>query len=185
MKKLIKVILVIVAIIVMANYVGNKEESQTVVEQKEEVSVTAEESFIEEESVEEVSNNVEEPIVEEVSNDVESDTDVSENIMAELFKTNLENHMGQLVDVHYYESEKTYQLVAHDEGLRDGLILVALGYDFPEWQTLVDSQVELSQTLLDTVGAGYTIAIANPENPENNFLVVMDGEVIYDVSVGE
>ena len=179
MKKLIKVILVIVAIIVMANYVGNKEESQTIVEQKEEVSVTAEES------VEEVSNNVEEPIVEEVSNDVESDTNVSENIMAELFKTNLEEHMGQLVDVHYYESEKTYQLVAHDKGLRDGLILVALGYEFPEWQTLVDSQVELSQTLLDTVGAGYTISIANPENPENNFLVVMDGEVIYDVSVGE
>ena len=167
MKKLIKVILVIVAIIVMANYVGNKEESQTVVEQKEKPIV--------EESV----------TAEEVSNDVESDTDVSENIMAELFKTNLEEHMGQLVDVHYYESEKTYQLVAHDEGLRDGLILVALGYEFPEWQTLVDSQVELSQTLLDTVGAGYTIAIANPENPENNFLVVMDGEVIYDVSVGE
>ena len=184
MKKLIKVILVIVAIIVMANYVGNKEESQTVVEQKEEPiveeSVTAEESVIEEESVEEASNDAE-----EVSNDVESDTDVSENIMAELFKTNLEEHMGQLVDVHYYESEKTYQLVAHDEGLRDGLILVALGYEFPEWQTLVDSQVELSQTLLDTVGAGYTISIANPENPENNFLVVVDGEVIYDVSVGE
>ena len=174
MKKLIKVILVIVAIIVMANYVGNKEESQTVIEQKEEVSVTAEEL------VEEASNDVE-----EVSNDVETDTNVSENIMAELFKTNLEEHMGQLVDVHYYESEKTYQLVAHDEGLRDGLILVALGYEFPEWQTLVDSQVELSQTLLDTVGAGYTISIANPENPENNFLVVMDGEVIYDVSVGE
>ena len=174
MKKLIKVILVIVAIIVMANYVGSKEESQTVVEQKEEVSVTAEEL------VEEASNDVE-----EVSNDVETDTNVSENIMAELFKTNLEEHMGQLVDVHYYESEKTYQLVAHDEGLRDGLILVALGYEFPEWQTLVDSQVELSQTLLDTVGAGYTISIANPENPENNFLVVVDGEVIYDVSVGE
>ena len=167
MKKLIKVILVIVAIIVMANYVGNKEESQTVVEQKEEVSVTAEE------------------LVEEASNDVDTDTDVSENIMAELFKTNLEEHMGQLVDVHYYESEKTYQLVAHDEGLRDGLILVALGYEFPEWQTLVDSQVELSQTLLDTVGAGYTISIANPENPENNFLVVMDGEVIYDVSADD
>ena len=184
MKKLIKVILVIVAIIVMANYVGNKEESQTVVEQKEEVSITAEESVIEEESVEEPI--VEESVTaEEVSNDVESDTNVSENIMAELFKTNLEEHMGQLVDVHYYESEKTYQLVAHDEALRDGLILVALGYEFPEWQTLVDSQVELSQTLLDTVGAGYTISIANPENPENNFLVVMDGEVIYDVSVGE
>ena len=30
MKKLIKVILVIVAIIVMANYVGNKEESQKI-----------------------------------------------------------------------------------------------------------------------------------------------------------
>ena len=185
MKKLTKVILVIVAIIVMANYVGNKEESQTVVEQKEEVSVTAEDPIVEE-SVEEVSNDMEESVTaEEVSNDVESDTDVSENIMAELFKTNLEEHMGQLVDVHYYESEKTYQLVAHDEGLRDGLILVALGYEFPEWQTLVDSQVELSQTLLDTVGAGYTISIANPENPENNFLVVMDGEVIYDVSVGE
>ena len=185
MKKLTKVILVIVAIIVMANYVGNKEESQTVVEQKEEVSVTAEDPIVEE-SVEEVSNDMEESVTaEEVSNDVESDTNVSEKIMAELFKTNLEEHMGQLVDVHYYESEKTYQLVAHDEGLRDGLILVALGYEFPEWQTLVDSQVELSQTLLDTVGAGYTISIANPENPENNFLVVMDGEVIYDVSVGE
>lgn len=83
--------------------------------------------------------------------------------------------------VTFDQETKVYNLLPTnaDFFIEVGAILEGLN-DPAGWYGVRDSYVELSNTIRETVGSGYSLTIENPENPGTILLMVTDGEVFYD-----
>lgn len=95
----------------------------------------------------------------------------------------MESNFEGMANVTYSSEDKAFLIEPTDQEIQTALILLLEG-STPEinasWEFLKDSFVSTSNSLKDSVGAGYQIHLLNPMNNENTLLIIIDGVVIYD-----
>lgn len=91
-----------------------------------------------------------------------------------------ENFKG-IADVKYHEEAKAFQVFPTDPGFSIELAEILEGSrSSDDWDFLVESTVQTSESSKKILGSGYSITIMNPINSENVILLVQDGKVLYD-----
>ena len=169
---------------------GTEEATEEVAEQtKETEEDVSEEETEETEELEEESESNEEKTLEEV--DAEPVEEKSEPISSEdegilppeFALSLMESSFEGIANVTYSSEYKAFLIEPTDQEVKTALILLLEG-STPEinasWELLKDSFVSASNSIKDSVGAGYQIHLLNPMNNENSLLIVTDGVVIYD-----
>src|SRR5699024_4575250 len=89
--------------------------------------------------------------------------------------------VGSYVDIQFDKTSKAYTMTPTDPGLIDEISMLPMGIGHEEWGVLVDGMASMSKSGKNLVGEGYTINLVNPLNHENVILLIVDGEVIYNV----
>lgn len=178
MKKLTKTgigLTLLLSLVACGNETDTSEEVETV-EPTEQVETV--------EEVEEV--EVETTEVETVETEYESDYDngseESNTILEDYALVTLQESMYGQADIHFFKPEQTFIIVPTDESLIQAINMYGIfGENEQEWNTVVESMVNLSNTYVDTLGKGYTIIISNPSNLDNVLLKVKDGEILFTI----
>lgn len=100
----------------------------------------------------------------------------NEQKMLELFQENFSES-----NVSFHKESKMYKIDLGD-GVTIELAEMINGTKSKEdWYGLVDSAVYASKKMKGNLGSGYSISFTNPANRDNIILLVMDGEVLYDI----
>lgn len=83
-------------------------------------------------------------------------------------------------DVYFNQEYKLYSVVPTDPAFVDDMLYLREGHNLSEWDYLVNSVVELSSSLVDVLGSGYSVALVNPVNTDNHLILATDGVLVYD-----
>ena len=114
--------------------------------------------------------------------DYDNGSEESNTILEDYALVTLQESMYGQADIHFFKPEQTFIIVPTDESLIHAINIYGIyGENAQEWNTVVESMVSLSDTYVDTLGTGYTIIIANPNNLDNVLLKVKDGEVLFTI----
>ena len=93
----------------------------------------------------------------------------------------LEENFDQFGKVEFNKEHKNYTIIPTDPNLVSEINLIATGV-FPEdWDNMVESFVELSNSLTNQLGSEYSVSLTNPANHENILILVRNGVLLYDV----
>lgn len=93
----------------------------------------------------------------------------------------LEENFDQFGKVEFNKDHKNYTIIPTDPSLVSEINLIAAGV-FPEdWDYMVESFVELSNSLTNQLGSEYSVSLTNPSNHENILVLARNGALIYDV----
>ena len=93
----------------------------------------------------------------------------------------LEENFDQFGKVEFNKEYKSYTIIPTDPNLVSEINLIATGV-FPEdWDYMVESFVELSNSLTNQLGSEYSVSLTNPANHENILVLARNGALIYDV----
>ena len=93
----------------------------------------------------------------------------------------LEENFDQVGKVEFNKEHKNYTIIPTDPNLVSEINLIAAGV-FPEdWDNMVESFVELSNSLTNQLGSEYSVSLTNPANHENILILVRNGVLLYDV----
>lgn len=118
----------------------------------------------------------------EYESDYDNGSEESNTILEDYALITLQESMYGQADIHFFKPEQTFIIVPTDENLIHAINMHGVfGENAQEWNTVVESMVSLSDTYVDTLGTGYTIIIANPNNLDNVLLKVKDGEVLFTI----
>ena len=178
MKKLAKTgigLTLLLSLVACGNETDTTKEVETV-EPTEQVE-TVEEVEVESTEVESVDT-----VETEYESDYYNGSEESNTILEDYALVTLQESMYGQADIHFYKPEQTFIIVPTDESLIHAInVYGVFGENAQEWNTVVESIVSLSDTYVDTLGTGYTIIIANPNNLDNVLLKVKDGEVLFTI----
>lgn len=118
----------------------------------------------------------------EYESDYDNGSEESNTILEDYALVTLQESMYGQANIHFFKPEQTFIIVPTDESLIHAINVYGIyGENAQEWNTVVESMVSLSDTYVDTLGTGYTIIIANPNNLDNVLLKVKDGEVLFTI----
>ena len=93
----------------------------------------------------------------------------------------LKENFDQFGKVEFNKDHKNYTIIPTDPSLVSEINLIAAGV-FPEdWDYMVESFVELSNSLTNQLGSEYSVSLTNPSNHENILVLARNGALIYDV----
>lgn len=93
----------------------------------------------------------------------------------------LEENFDQVGKAEFNKENKNYTIIPTDPNLVSEINLIAAGV-FPEdWDYMVESFVELSNSLANQLGSEYSVSLTNPANHENILILVRNGVLLYDV----
>ena len=93
----------------------------------------------------------------------------------------LEENFDQFGKVEFNKEHKNYTIIPTDPNLVSEINLIAAGV-FPEdWDYMVESFVELSNSLANQLGSEYSVSLTNPANHENILILSRNGVLLYDV----
>ena len=178
MKKLAKTgigLTLLLSLVACGNETDTTKEVETV-EPTEQVE-TVEEVEVESTEVESVDT-----VETEYESDYDNGSEESNTILEDYALVTLQESMYGQADIHFFKPEQTFIIVPTDENLIHAINMYGVfGENAQEWNTVVESMVSLSDTYVDTLGTGYTIIIANPNNLDNVLLKVKDGEVLFTI----
>lgn len=93
----------------------------------------------------------------------------------------LEQQFDGIATVEFIESEKTFALTPTDQRLIEEIRLLPTGLVTEEWSHLVGGLSDMSVSLSDAMGEGYSVQLLNPDDSTRALVVVVDGAVMYDV----
>lgn len=179
MKKLTRTgigLTLILSLVACVNETDTSEEVDTV-EPTEQVETVEEVEEVETTKVESVDT-----VETEYESDYDNGSEESNTILEDYALVTLQESMYGQADIHFFKPEKTFIIVPTDESLIHAINMYGVfGENAQEWNTVVESMVNLSDTYTDTLGTGYTIIIANPSNLDNVLLKVKDGEVLFTI----
>ena len=178
MKKLAKTgigLTLLLSLVACGNETDTTKEVETV-EPTEQVE-TVEEVEVESTEVESVDT-----VETEYESEYYNGSEESNTILEDYALVTLQESMYGQADIHFCKPEQTFIIVPTDESLIHAInVYGVFGENAQEWNTVVESIVSLSDTYVDTLGTGYTIIIANPNNLDNVLLKVKDGEVLFTI----
>ena len=181
MKKLTKTgigLTLLLSLVACGNETDTSEEVETV-EPTEQIETVEEEVEVETTKVENVDTVEKET---EYESDYDNGSEESNTILEDYALVTLQESMYGQADIHFFKPEQTFIIVPTDESLIHAINMYGVfGENAQEWNTVVESMVNLSDTYVDTLGTGYTIIIANPSNLDNVLLEVKDGEVLFTI----
>ena len=179
MKKLAKTgigLTLLLSLVACGNETDTTEEVETV-EPTEQVETVEEVEEVETTKVESVDT-----VETEYESDYDNGSEESNTILEDYALITLQESMYGQADIHFFKPEQTFIIVPTDESLIHAINMYGVfGENAQEWNTVVESIVSLSDTYVDTLGTGYTIIIANPNNLDNVLLKVKDGEVLFTI----
>lgn len=179
MKKLAKTgigLTLLLSLVACGNETDTTEEVETV-EPTEQVETVEEVEEVETTKVESVDT-----VETEYESDYDNGSEESNTILEDYALITLQESMYGQADIHFFKPEQTFIIVPTDESLIHAINMYGVfGENEQEWNTVVESIVSLSDTYVDTLGTGYTIIIANPNNLDNVLLKVKDGEVLFTI----
>lgn len=179
MKKLAKTgigLTLLLSLVACGNETDTTKEVETV-EPTEQVETVEEVEQVETTEVESVDT-----VETEYESDYDNGSEESNTILEDYALITLQESMYGQADIHFFKPEKTFIIVPTDESLIHAINMYGVfGENEQEWNTVVESIVSLSDTYVDTLGTGYTIIIANPNNLDNVLLKVKDGEVLFTI----
>lgn len=179
MKKLTKTgigLTLLLSLVACSNETDTSEEVETV-EPTEQVETVEEVEQVETTEVESVDT-----VETEYESDYDNGSEESNTILEDYALVTLQESMYGQADIHFFKPEQTFIIVPTDESLIQAINMYGIfGENEQEWNTVVESMVNLSDTYLDTLGTGYTIIIANPSNLDNVLLKVKDGEILFTI----
>lgn len=179
MKKLTKTgigLTLLLSLVACDNETETSEEVETV-EPTEQVETVEEVEEVETTEVESVDT-----VETEYESDYDNGSEESNTILEDYALITLQESMYGQADIHFFKPEQTFIIVPTDESLIHAInVYGVFGENAQEWNTVVESIVSLSDTYVDTLGTGYTIIIANPNNLDNVLLKVKDGEVLFTI----
>ena len=94
----------------------------------------------------------------------------------------LQNSYDGMSSVKFNREEKMFVVTPTNEDLIMAITMVMSGNPGLQqnWDELVGSFVDMSATMKENLGDGYSISMSNPVNTDNIILIVMNGTVIYD-----
>lgn len=103
-----------------------------------------------------------------------------ERMILEMFNEYYEKDFGV---VKFSAETKTYGIIPYKYEVADGAIMASQNPElYQSYRGMVDSMQELSVTLMQKLGSGYTIEITNPRQLERRLVGIKDGVIIYDIS---
>lgn len=179
MKKLAKTgigLTLLLSLVACGNETDTTKEVETV-EPTEQVETVEEVEQVETTEVESVDT-----VETEYESDYDNGSEESNTILEDYALITLQETMYGQADIHFFKPEQTFIIVPTDESLIHAINVYGIyGENAQEWNTVVESMVSLSDTYVDTLGTGYTIIIANPNNLDNVLLKVKDGEVLFTI----
>lgn len=179
MKKLAKTgigLTLLLSLVACGNETDTTKEVETV-EPTEQVETVEEVEEVETTEVESVDTTET-----EYESNYDNGSEESNTILEDYALITLQESMYGQADIHFFKPEKTFIIVPTDESLIHAINMYGVfGENEQEWNTVVESIVSLSDTYVDTLGTGYTIIIANPNNLDNVLLKVKDGEVLFTI----
>lgn len=128
-------------------------------------------------SAEEVSSISEEPVQEEAAQvDEERVSNAQQRVLSIL-----QNRFKRYADIRYAESGKTYVLRIVDSSTLDEISLILSGeMSVSSWDLLTDELVDVSRTVYEELGEGYSIQIENSYDSSKTWVLILDGELLYD-----
>ena len=149
---------------------NNKVEEESVKEEKIEVVEEKEETVVEE-TEEEIEEIEEEAEVVEYSR--EDRVFIAHVMMSDAFSS--------MAEVEYDASADMLTIFPTDEGFTMEIFYMMLGHEesIEDWDVLVESLTELSNSVSGMVDEDIQIAILNPEDSDRVLLLVQDGFVLY------
>lgn len=178
MKKLTKTgigLTLLLSLVACGNETDTSEEVETV-EPTEQVE-TVEKVEVETTEVESVDT-----VETEYESDYDNGSEESNTILEDYALVTLQESMYGQADIHFFKPEQTFIIVPTDESLIHAINMYGVfGENEQEWNTVVESMVNLSNSYTDALGTGYTIIIANPSNLDNVLLKVKDGEILFTI----
>lgn len=179
MKKLAKTgigLTLLLSLVACGNETDTTKEVETV-EPTEQVETVEEVEQVETTEVESVDT-----VETEYESDYDNGSEESNTILEDYALVTLQESMYGQADIHFFKPEQTFIIVPTDESLIHAInVYGVFGENAQEWNTVVESIVSLSDTYVGTLGTGYTIIIANPNNLDNVLLKVKDGEVLFTI----
>ena len=179
MKKLAKTgigLTLLLSLVACGNETDTTKEVETV-EPTEQVETVEEVEQVETTEVESIDT-----VETEYESDYDNGSEESNTILEDYALITLQESMYGQADIHFFKPEQTFIIVPTDESLIHAInVYGVFGENAQEWNTVVESIVSLSDTYVDTLGTGYTIIIANPNNLDNVLLKVKDGEVLFTI----
>src|SRR5699024_682248 len=93
----------------------------------------------------------------------------------------LEDNFDQFGKVEFNKEHKNYTIIPTDPSLVSEINLIATGVFPSDWDYMVESFVELSNSLTNQLGSEYSVSLTNPVNHENILILARNGVLIYDV----
>lgn len=93
----------------------------------------------------------------------------------------LEENFDQFGKVEFNKEHKNYTIIPTDPSLVSEINLIAAGVFPTDWDYMVESFVELSNSLTNQLGSEYSVSLTNPANHENILILVRNGVLLYDV----
>lgn len=118
---------------------------------------------------------------EEAAAAAEAEKEVAINIVSpEMALSLIQDSFAGVANVRYDSSNKMYIFTVTDSGVEAAILATANGsYPRSNWDSLVQSFVDVGVTTKETLGSGYSIVMENPSNPDNYLFLILDGVLLY------
>lgn len=131
------------------------------------------------------SNDTETPVVEqskavaESTREEKEQAEIQSQIEQDMLNIMKESLNG-MADVTFDKENKFYVVTPASDSLIREIAMTFNGQiDSGSWDTMVESMSYMSENMSNNLGGGYSVVFANPANPDNYLIVIMDGVVIY------
>lgn len=79
------------------------------------------------------------------------------------------------------EEEKVFSIIPPEQVALELSLMKEGHMERDDWEMLRENMVELSKSIKENLGEGYTLSLLNPMNTDNTLLMVVDGLVVYDL----
>lgn len=170
---------VVIAIFVIGILSPSKDVAEEEVE--EEIQEVIEEN---DEEIEELQEELEE--VDEVtdisSQLVESTNTFDQEFLEDMALNIMEDNLSSQAEIDLNRELKVFTITPTDPQFTQALVMVAEGVNGEDdWNFMVYSLSDLSESMTELLGEGYSLSLINPANPEKQLLLLSDGQVLYDV----
>jgi len=151
-----------------------KVDEKKLIEETKPVAPPKEEKEVAPKEKEEPIQDLEEKPIEEVAPSMTAEE--------EAMKADFEQSFAGVGDITFDIESKMYIVHPTDPQVAEEIAGMINGTMSKEsWYRLVEATVGTSNRILDSMGPGYSVAVANPVNDDNVILLVTDGLVLYDV----
>ncbi|MBC1209606.1 hypothetical protein HB815_01580 [Listeria booriae] len=96
-------------------------------------------------------------------------------------KINLADNFSKTGTVEFNAKLKAYSVTPTEPEMLLAITQLQSGeLDPANWDTIVKSFKNMSESVKENLGSGYFVELVNPANTENSLLIIQDGVVFYD-----